>query len=146
MKFLEKINFEYFQTKQNTLSDLMISPPKFCIKTESNFKDHNINLNLICCKEQILFGLLRMQNLEYHIRDNEKRLIDFIYGKHMHEQIKELNAELILTPKTIDSFDYEHNFKEHKEEICKFYKIDSKLSNEQIRNTILEQINLSFLK
>jgi len=122
----------------------MLSPPYYCIKTDS--LKQTININLICCKEQILFGLIRMQNLEYHIRDKEKRLIDFIYGKHMHEKIKNLNAELILNVNKNDSFNYEKNFKEHKEEICKFYSIDLKQTDEQIKKQILEQINLSFLK
>lgn len=134
----------------------MLSPPNFCIITESktNSKEnnikHNINTNLICCREQILFGLMRMLNLEYHIRDNDKRIIDFIFGAHTHEKIKDLNVELIFKTKSKiklkDSFDYEKNFKEHKEDICKFYKIDSKLTNEEIKKTILENINLSFLK
>jgi len=119
-------------------------PTKYSINTNSS--KPNINTNLICCKEQIAFGLLRLQNLEYHIRDSEKRLIDFIYGKHTHKKIKDLNAELILNTNKTDSFDFEKNFKEHKEEICKFYNVDSKLNYEQIKKIILELINLSFLK
>ena len=126
----------------------MISPPKFNIDTNS--KKPNINLGLICSKEQILFGLMRMKNLNYNVRDSEKRLIDFIYGKQMHEKIKTMNAELILNSKTNKKyfFDYDKNFKEHKKEICEFYKIDLKqnLNDEQIKEKILEQINLSFLK
>ena len=57
---------------------------------------------------------------------------------------------LLLNSKTNKKyfFDYDKNFKEHKKEICEFYKIDLKqnLNDEQIKEKILEQINLSFLK
>jgi hypothetical protein len=145
MKYQEKIDSEYFQIKQNTLSDAM-TPLNFCIETNS--KKPNININLISCKEQILFGLLRLKDkdMNYHIKDPEKRLIDFIYGRHIHEKLKEFNAELILNSKVKDSFDFDKNFKQNKNEICKFYSIANNLSDTQIKKEILEKINLSFLR
>jgi len=121
-----------------------ISPINYSINTNS--KKPNMNINLICCEEQILFGLMRLNDLDYHIRDNNKRLIDFIYGRHVHERIKDFNAELISGKRSQARFDFEKNFKEHKEEICKFYNVANNLSDNQIKSTVLEKINLSFLR
>lgn len=125
---------------------LMISPPNYTINTNS--KKPNINLDLICCEEQLFYGLLRLKNLDYHIRDSEKRLIDFIYGRHAHEKSIELNAELIIDKesKTNTKIDFDKNFKENKEKICKFYSVHSNLDDILIKQTILEKINLSFLR
>jgi hypothetical protein len=125
----------------------MIAPTiKYTINT--NFKKPNINLDLICCEEQILFGLLRLKNLNYHIRDSEKRLIDFIYGRHVHEKPMEFNAELIFDKdsKIKTKIDFAKNLKDNRENICKFYNIDFKLKDNEIKEKILEKINLSFLR
>lgn len=149
MKYTVKINSEFMLIKQNTKSENM-SPPLIQFHIIKNSKNNNLNLNLICCKEQIVFGLMRLKNLEYNIRDKEKRLLDFIYGKRAFQKITELNAELIFEKdngtKEKDGFDYNKNFKDNKERICKYYGVNPKLENEEIKKQILEKINLSFLK
>jgi len=123
-----------------------MSPPLIEFEIKNNTKNKNINTDLIVSKEQIIFGLMRKENLKYNIRDKEKRLLDFIYGKRAYQKIKELNAELIFSKIKKDTFDYKKNFKNNKDKICKYYNVNSKLKDEEIKKQVLEKINLSFLK